>query len=205
MQNIKKTAYATLVLAAILWLLLFVIKPLNFWLEMAISIGILSITALVLNRGNFDFRKFKFRDVVTGIGSAIFLYLVFYVGNIISGFLFPFKDAQILSVYSNGKGVSPVIIGLLLLLLIGPGEEIFWRGFIQKVFCQRYGDLKGWIIAVLLYTGVHIFTGNFMLVIAAFVCGTFWGFLYMKEKSLLPIIISHAIWDVMAFVLFPFQ
>jgi len=205
MQKIKKSTYITLLMAAILWFLLFVIKPMNFWLEMGISISILALAAILINKGNFDFGKLKLRHVITGILSAILLYLIFYIGNIVSGFVLPFKEEQILSVYQNAKGVSPVVIGLLLLFLIGPGEEIYWRGFIQKVFIQRFGERKGCIIAILLYTSVHILTGNFMLVIAAFVCGTFWGLMYMKEKSLYPILISHALWDMTAFVIFPFQ
>ena len=50
---------------------------------------------------------------------------------------------------------------------------------------------------------MHIITFNFMLVVAALVCGIFWGWIYKKEKSLVPIIISHALWDFTVFVLFP--
>lgn len=31
----------------------------------------------------------------------------------------------------------------------------------------------------------------------------YWGWLYKKEKSLLPVIISHGIWDLTIFVIFP--
>ena len=92
---------------------------------------------------------------------------------------------------------------LLLLFIIGPGEEIYWRGFIQNTLSKKMGETKGYIISVLLYAGVHIITGNIMLVIAALVCGIYWGWLYKKEKSLLPVIISHAIWDLTIFVIFP--
>ena len=39
--------------------------------------------------------------------------------------------------------------------------------------------------------------------VAAAVCGLFWGLLYLREGSLVPVMISHALWDVMTFVLFP--
>lgn len=193
----------SLIAAAILWYVMFVIKPINFWVEMSISILILVIAALLSGYGLPQPKKVEFRHVIIGITSALVLYFVFYVGNIISGYLFPFKDAQILSVYSNRSQGNLVWIGLLLLFIIGPGEEIFWRGFIQTTFSKRYGENKGYLIAALLYAGVHIATGNFMLIIAALVCGLYWGWLYKKEKSLVPIIISHALWDLTIFVLFP--
>lgn len=193
----------TLFVATILWYLLFVIKPMNFWLEMSLSISALVLMSLVFNKGNIKIERLTIRHILIGIFSAIALYIIFYLGNIITGYLFPFKDSQVLSVYSNRSKGSLVWIGLLLLFIIGPGEEIYWRGFIQNTLSKRMGENKGYIVSVLLYAGVHIITGNVMLVIAALVCGIFWGWLYKKEKSLLPVIISHAIWDLTIFVIFP--
>ncbi|WP_367179347.1 CPBP family intramembrane glutamic endopeptidase [Clostridium sp.] len=148
-------------------------------------------------------REPTIRHKLIGIFSAIVLYIIFYLRNIISGFIFPFKDSQVLFVYSNRYNGNLIWIGLLLLFIIGPGEELYWRGFIQNTLSKKMGETKGYVISVLLYAGVHIITGNVMLVIAALVCGIFWGWLYKKEKSLLPVIISHAIWDLTIFVIFP--
>lgn len=192
----------TLIIATILWYLLFVIKPMNFWLQMCLSISTLTIMAICINKDGFKIGKITFRYLLIGILSAILLYFVFYLGNIISGFLFPFKDSQVLSVYNNKAQGNIYLIGFAL-FLIGPGEELYWRGFIQNTLSKKLGPNKGYIISVLLYGGVHIITGNIMLVIAAFVCGIYWGWLYKKEKSLLPVIISHAIWDLTIFAIFP--
>ncbi len=193
----------SIIVAAILWYFMFVIKPMNFWIEMSISILILVIAALFSGCVLPRLKKVELRHVIIGIASAALLYFVFYMGNIVSGYIFPFKDAQISSVYSIRSQGNLVWIGLLLLFVIGPGEEIYWRGYIQKTFSGRFGENKGYLIATLLYAGVHIITGNFMLIIAALVCGLFWGWLYKKEKSLVPVIISHALWDLTIFVLFP--
>ena len=193
----------TLIVATILWYLLFVMKPINFWLEMSLSISALVLMSLIFSRDNFKFGRLTIRHILIGIFSAIALYIIFYLGNIITGFLFPFKDSQVLSVYSNRSNGNLIWIGLLLLFVIGPCEEIYWRGFIQNTLSKKMGETKGYIISVLLYAGVHIITGNVMLVIAALVCGIYWGWLYKKEQSLLPVIISHAIWDLTIFVIFP--
>jgi membrane protease YdiL (CAAX protease family) len=181
----------------------FVIKPFNFWIEMSQSMLLLALMAFFADRNIFCFGKIKARHVLTGIVSAIVLYGIFYVGNIISGYLFPFKDAQISSIYNNKLNGNLKIIELLLFFIIGPGEEIYWRGFVQNTLSKRLGENKGYLLSVLLYATVHITTGNFMLVIAALVCGLFWGWIYKKEKSIIPVIISHAIWDVIIFVLLP--
>ena len=202
-KTISKYMIFTLFVASILWYLLFVIKPMNFWIEMTLSISTLVLMAFIFSKRNIQLGKINLRHIIIGIVSAIVLYIVFYFGNIISGFLFPFKDSQVLSVYSNRSNGNLIWIGLLLLFIIGPGEEIYWRGFVQNNLTKRLGENKGYVISVLLYAGVHIITGNIMLVIAAFVCGIYWGWIYKKEKSLLPVMISHAIWDLTIFVIIP--
>lgn len=201
--KIRKSAIISLLIAPFIWFVIFVIKPFNFWIEMSLAVSFLSAIALFSDRSLLAIKKITIRHVIIGIVSAILLYFVFYLGNIITGYLLPFKDSQVISVYNNRAQGSSLVIGLLLLAIIGPGEEIYWRGFIQNMFSKKFGENNGYIYATLLYTAVHVITLNFMLIIAALVCGIFWGWIYKKEKSLAPVIISHAIWDVTIFVLFP--
>lgn len=204
MKNYKRIYFGfTLLVGAILWYMTFIVKPMNFWLEMAISIVVLVIMAISFEKGILNLGQFKVRYILIGILSAIGLYLVFYIGNIVSGFLFPFKDAQISMIYGNKAEGSLAVIGLLLFFVIGPGEEIYWRGFIQKVLTDRLGENKGYLLGALLYSMVHVVTFNFMVTLAALVCGLYWGWIYKKEKSLYPVLISHAIWDVTIFILLP--
>jgi len=74
---------------------------------------------------------------------------------------------------------------------------------VQNVLEEKYRN-KAFLISALLYTGVDILTMNFMLIIASLVCGLFWGYLYQRDKSIYPVIISHAVWDLTAFVILPF-
>jgi len=59
------------------------------------------------------------------------------------------------------------------LLIIGAGEEIFWRGFIQMGFQELLGGVPAWLIAATAYTAVHLATGSWALVVAASVAGLF--------------------------------
>lgn len=204
-RNKYKYSLITVFIAAILWYVMFDIKPFNFWTEMSFSISFLTLLALIMNKSILKMKTITSKQILIGILSAILLYVIFYFGNILLGYIFPFKNAQILSIYSNKTQGNPILIGLLLLLVIGPCEELYWRGFIQTTLSNKFGENKGYIFATLLYAGVHILTGNIMLVIAAFVCGIYWGWIYKKQKSLLTVIISHAIWDLTIFVLLPIK
>lgn len=195
---------ANVLIAAVVWYVIFVVKPMNFWLSMCIGVFLLTATAISVDRAVLKIGKPAFKHLVIGIFSAAVLYAVFYLGNYLSSIIILTKDAQIASVYMNKDGTKLYLIAIALLIVIGPGEELFWRGFIQKSLAEKYGA-KSIVITAALYTIVHIVTWNYMLVMAALVCGLFWGTLYHKVKNLYPVIISHALWDVTVFLILPFH
>lgn len=208
MSNRIKPLVFLIILALIFWLEMFVLKTFNFWLEMTIAASMLAGIGLYLNHRNgeaINYRLYYFEPkyIIIGIISAAALYLVFYSGDIVSKLILPFADRQVVGVYNNKSLLDPAVIGLLLLFIIGPSEEIFWRGFVQDTLAEKFGENKGWIIASLIYGGVHIVAMNFMLFMAAFICGLFWGWVFKKYKSVWPGLISHAIWDLTIFVLLP--
>lgn len=193
----------TLCLAVIFWYLIFGAKIMNFWLSMAMAATILAGLSIIFNGVPFDKKDFNPRGIILGLFSALILYLLFWLGNTISQWIFPFAQGQVNSIYDIRTEGAPFVIGLVLLFITSPAEEIFWRGYIQKWAMEKCGDLWGWLLGAAIYAGVHIASGNFMLVMAALVAGLFWGFLYRQERNLVPCIISHCIWTVGIFLLFP--
>ena len=101
-------------------------------------------------------------------------------------------------------GTPSWLIALLLLFIIGPAEELFWRGYVQRTLTQRWTANTGFVVTTLIYTAVHLPSMNFMLIMAAFTCGFCWGLLYRLFPQHFPaIVLSHARWDAAAFVWFP--
>lgn len=194
---------ATLLLAAVFWFITFSLQWLNFWLSMCIAVTILTAVALRLGGLPFSRRDWTFRAVCTGIVSAAALYSIFWLGNYLSVLLFHFAKPQIASIYGIRTQGEALVISLILLFITSPGEEIFWRGFVQRRLMQRLGPRSGWLAASVIYAAVHIASGNFMLTMAALTAGLFWGWLYQKENNLVPCIVSHSLWTVTIFVLLP--
>ena len=182
---------------------------LNFWWAMtfsAITLTVLSIVATRRLPRLFETdRRQNVQNVLLSICIAVVLWLVFYWGDIISQRLFDFARPQVNLIYDMKTGMSPRLIGLLLLFIIGPAEEIFWRGYIQRTLSQRFSPTRAFLITTGIYTLVHLPSLNLMLIMAAMVCGLAWGGLYRLFPGRLPaIILSHALWDAAAFVWFPF-
>lgn len=205
MKNKLKLSYIILVAAA-LWFIMF--SPwtkthVNFWLTMAIS-GVILI-ALSIISGNYFWKniRFNWRDLFIGLASAGFMWVVFWIGNFCATHLFHFAAPQVSAIYGLKSGSNLIMIALLLFFIIGPAEEIFWRGFVMERLSEKWGTWGGFISATLIYSAIHIWAFNFILFMAALICGVFWGLLYKYNKNLFTVIISHALWDVMVFVIFP--
>ncbi len=101
-------------------------------------------------------------------------------------------------------GTGTVLLAALLLFFVtGPCEEIYWRGYLQKKLMRRFGSAGGWLMAALVYAGVHLWSLNFMLVGAAAVAWAFWGAMYWRLNDISAVIISHAIWSTFIFAVMP--
>jgi membrane protease YdiL (CAAX protease family) len=144
-------------------------------------------------------------QAVLGVLSVAVLYGIFYLGNWFVTAILDFASSQVANIYASKAQAPPALIATILVVWIGPAEEIFWRGYIQKSFADRWGSWKGYILASLIYALVHVWAFNFMLIMAALVAGLFWGLLFVRTGSLWPGIISHALWDVAIFILWPIQ
>ena len=199
-----RTVYATIPAAFVLWFFIFAVPAGNFWLKLTGSASLLAAIGLVSSRNELKaLFVFKIRHLWVGVLSALILYGIFWVGKLAVNLLFSFAPGQIESVYASKTQLDAVWIGLLLLLVMGPAEEIYWHGFVQRRLTGRYGATAGVLATAVVYTLVHVVSLNFMLVAAAGVCGLYWGLLFQREKNLIPLIISHALWDFLIFVLFP--
>lgn len=202
----KKLVF-TIVLAAVLWAVMF--SPLtapyvNFWWMMTASALTLSILSTCFNRGWWHAVRFGWGEVLAGVGIAVVLWGIFWTGDKVSSWLFDFARPQVDLIYGMKEGESLWLLSLLMLVLIGPAEEIFWRGYVQRTLSARWSPDAGFAVTTLVYALVHAASCNFMLVMAAAVAGVVWGGLYrLFPRRLGAIIVSHAVWDVAVFVWFP--
>jgi membrane protease YdiL (CAAX protease family) len=172
----------------------------NFWVKIGISVLLVTLYSFCWQRPRISFHL---RSLVWGILSAVILYIFFFLGNALAPYFLSGAPGQVGGIYSLGEGTSKVLVFLLLFFVTGPGEEIFWRGFLQEQMMLRHGGFKGYTFTTLIYAGVHIFSGNFILILAALIAGAFWGALYLWKRDLLIQIVSHSFWSAFIFAVFP--
>ncbi len=78
-----------------------------------------------------------------------------------------------------------ILIGLL------PGliEEVFYRGYVQQRLVQRWGAWSGVIVSSLLFALVHLTP---LAIVAVVPLGLWFGYISYRSQSILPTIFCHA-------------
>jgi uncharacterized protein len=142
-------------------------------------------------------------DAVLGLLSAAVLYATFQLGDRFARRFVPGGDRQIREIYALRTIQPREEIAIRLGTVIGPAEELFWRGLVQSALMDRYGRWTGAALATGAYAGVHLVTGNFTLIGAAGVAGAHWCALYALGVPLGALVVSHVAWDVWIFLLQP--
>jgi uncharacterized protein len=192
-------------LAFVLWFVMFVLKPLNFWIMMAFSTSVLYSISILYYRKQLNREFFKINEIIIGISSAVVLYFIFWFGKFILDKygIIPNHNQNISSVYANKEAFPGWLVALLLFFPIGFGEEMFWRGYIQRFLADKYNKWLGLLITVFFYTAVHISTLNPVLLLASFIVGVYWGLIFLWRGNIVAVVISHMLWDPFIFVIFP--
>ncbi len=200
-RHAPAAVWGTVALALFLWFVTFYLTLSTFWIKISCSAGLLAGLSLWLDRLPREQWRLDPRAVGLGLISAAALYVVFWVGKLVSTALFPFAESQIGGIYGKGAGTPPWMIFILLSCITGPCEELYWRGYLQRNLMRRLGGWQGWLAATAVYAGVHLWSFNFMLIGAAAVAGAFWGALYWRLGNLAPVVVSHSLWSAVIFTI----
>lgn len=178
-------------------------KP-QFWQRMTrtgLGLGALAVAT------QGDLRRARPRpvDVVTGVGIAAALYGVFQVGDRAARRIMPSGAEDIGEVYLLRSLRPKGEIAARLATVIGPAEELYWRGLVQSELTRRLGPVRGAAAAAVVYGGAHIVTGNPTLVGAATVAGAGWSAMAALGVPMPALVVSHVVWDIWIFLVQPTQ
>jgi membrane protease YdiL (CAAX protease family) len=195
---VNVTVAVGLVVAAVAWGLLFGVGRAAFWSRAAVAGLAIGMYAVVVQRATIGaLLRPTVADVAIGVAGAVVLYGVFWAGDGILRTWVPAAAAHVDDLYGvRSVPASERLPIPAVLLLVGPCEELFWRGLVQA--------RAGFAVALVGYAAVHLWERKPVLVLAAAVGGAFWGGLFAWRGTLVAPIVSHALWDLAVVVWFPF-
>lgn len=171
-----------------------------FWYMYTFTMLLFMALSLVLGEIEDDVQTWEY--LVFGIGYGTLTY-----GIIATAYRFTsiFSDEVAISVerFLNIYGPTTIWHYILLILIIAPGEELFWRGFIQQKLKSYMSPFFAVLTSSLLFGLSMSFSGFWLGVLAAVTSGILWGFLYEWKKSMPLIIITHITMTILLFLVLP--
>lgn len=190
-----------LALVAAVWILLFGIRRGPFFLLLVLASLLMLVAAAFRTPRHQDLLMVHQGLIVLGAGSAAVLFLamlvlwpvVSRVGVLHDGYL----EARSSFATADGSVV------FLLLALVAPAEELFWRGFVQGRLSEDLDLRRAYQITLAGYALVHLLTLNLALFAAALVGGAAWGWFRLRTGSVIPGIISHLSFSWLMYFLYP--
>ena len=174
----------------------------RFWDRMTTTGAILGALAIAGDR-SLQRPKLRARDVMFGLGIAAGLYGIFQVGDRMARKILPAGDENIGDIYKLRELRPKDEIALRLAAVVGPAEELFWRGLLQRSIARRWGGVPAAVGATAAYGGAHLITGNPALIGAATVAGLYWSVLAFFGVPMAALIVSHVTWDIWIFLVAP--
>jgi membrane protease YdiL (CAAX protease family) len=178
-------------------------------------------------------RFFVVKEVLLGIGFAIISVIIV---NLVSLFLeLIFEPFLSLSAIYSAQSSTPevdtfisttnifdvILLSIIMIIIIGPSEEIAFRGFMQRGLVRSYSKKAGIWITAIIFSLIHIATvfvdiGNsplstiitfIVLFITYMSISLLLGYLFMwRNENLIAPIITHGVYNaltvIMAFIFY---
>ncbi|SHH33485.1 CPBP family intramembrane glutamic endopeptidase [Thermosipho atlanticus] len=203
METVRKIKYESFVIMLVFLFIgfyfAFQVDIFDFWIRMTSMTFILGIFAIMLNgKANIVPNRLELPIILI---VSVLSYVLFLFFDLISFFVPLFKE-HIVLVY-NLANEQNILVIIFCLIIISFFEEIIWRGFITEFLLQNMDIAPALIISSILYSVVHIFTGNVALMAGAFFLGLIMGFIYIFTGKVSTTAFIHAIWGILIFVIFP--
>jgi hypothetical protein len=141
-KNSRLIAY--IILAYLLWLMIFRLEVGSFWARLGLSVAVLFAVSLNERRYFINISKWslKPRLLLIGVVVGLAFYLLLYAGFLLFRALVEDSARQVYALSVQ----APSSIIALLLLFTSMGEEVYWRGLIQSEFSLRFGMLKALLL-----------------------------------------------------------
>jgi len=96
-------------------------------------------------------------------------------------------------------GINELVLNLVLVAVFaGVGEELFFRGILQRLFIKLFKNAwAGIIVTAIIFSAIHL---QFYGFIPRLVLGILLGLIYWYSGSLWPAILAHFAYDALAVV-----
>ncbi|PSL27689.1 hypothetical protein B0H99_1171 [Planomicrobium soli] len=175
-------------------------KTSTFWYMYTFALLVLMSASIVFSDISDELPTWK--SMIFGLGYGTLIYGIIALGYKLLQ-LIPVQIENSVSSFLANFAPTTIWHYLLLMFIIVPGEEIFWRGFVQQQLKQYMTTFAAIFLSAILF-GLALGLGNFWPgQLAGLAAGLVLGALYEWKRSMPLIIIAHLVMIVLLFLVQP--
>ncbi|KZN26073.1 hypothetical protein A4G99_23100 [Haladaptatus sp. R4] len=143
------------------------------------------------------------RDIGVAIGGFVLLFgALNVISSVIQSLGLHSAENSVVDIASGNPAVFLLLIPLSF-LLIGPGEELLYRGLIQGVLRESFSPVPAVILSSVLFASIHFFSlqgsGKFVYLATVFFLALILGSVYEYTNNLAVPILIHGAYDATLF------
>lgn len=173
------------------------------WRVMPVVLAAMAVAAVAVHPPVAAAKVSHSRALGLGAASGLALFVATRAFVAIATRWQPFRSG-VLSSYEEAATVPLATSLALSLLIIVPGEELFWRGLFQDHLQQSLGGAAAAaLVAWLVYVGANLTSGSLPIVAGAVVGGALWTALAWWSGGVLAGLASHILWTGLMLALPP--
>lgn len=173
-----------------------------------VTYGGITIAYLKVRGLNSEFVPFSLPDkrdlIVTVVGIVALLGLLFAMSSVISYLGLESAQNQVVEIGQQNPTTFLFLI-LLSFLLVGPGEELLFRGLVQGTLRESFDPARAIVLASALFASIHLFSlsgdGKFVYIGIAFVLALVLGATYEYTENIVVPSIIHGTYNAIQFAL----
>ncbi|MFW5956308.1 MAG: CPBP family intramembrane glutamic endopeptidase [Halorhabdus sp.] len=169
-------------------------------------LGFIGVVVFYLRRTGSDLVKVtmpSWRDLAWIFGGFILLYAV---AGVLAWLISALGlDVATNAVIETGRENPEYFLYMIpvSLLLVGPGEELLFRGVVQGLFRRAFGLVPAIVVTSILFGGVHYLAlvgeGQFAYIAIAIGLGLVLGTVYELSGTIVVPIVIHGLWNALLF------
>lgn len=171
-----------------------------------VAFGGIAIVYLKVRDIGFGFVPFTLPDrhdsVVTVVGIVVLLGLLVAASLILSYFGLESAQNQIVEIGEQNPTVFLLLIPLSF-LIVGPGEELLYRGLIQGTLRESFHPARAIVLASALFASIHLFSlsgdGKFVYIGLVFMLALVLGATYEYTGNLTVPALIHGAYNAIQF------
>jgi|SRR6218665_559249 len=164
-------------------------------LRVALTVLVYLIATLLI----FNFVK-NYKSILNVNVKTVF----WSVSGVLGFYLISVVVSITLSLYYEKKISAPpivddftIVVIIARLLLFPFVEELFFRRTLLEGLSNRYNTKMALLISAILFALAHLFTDSALIIVLIY--GLFFGYVYLKTKSLINVFILHLLLNTLVF------